>query len=110
MDMVFTRLAFGLVLGAAVIAAGASTVESKRPEGTATRSLLASGLQGGSGSAVGPGHALYVTESGTGRLSRVDPQTGVITTVADGLPPALVGIGGPIDVDFIGSTAYVLVT
>ena len=108
--MVLTRDVFGLVLGAAVIAAAAATVESKRPEGTATPSLLASGLQGGSGSAVGPGNALYVTESGAGRLSRVDPETGAITTVADGLPPALVGIGGPIDVAFIGSTAYVLVT
>jgi sugar lactone lactonase YvrE len=74
--------------------------------------LLASGLAGGSGSTVGPGGALYVTESLAGALSRVDPKTGAITTVASGLPPALagIGIGGPMDVAFIGSTAYVLVT
>jgi hypothetical protein len=72
--------------------------------------LFATGIEGGSGSTIGPGGALYVTESLAGRISRVDPKTGVITTFASGLPPALVGIGGPIDVAFIGSTAYVLVT
>jgi hypothetical protein len=72
--------------------------------------LFAMGLEGGSGSTIGPGGALYVTESLAGAVSRVDPRTGVITTFASGLPQALVGIGGPIDVAFIGSTAYVLVT
>jgi len=72
--------------------------------------LLVSGLEGGSGSTIGPGGALYVTESAAGRISRIDPQTGAVTTFASGLPPAIVGIGGAIDVAFIGSTAYVLVT
>ena len=72
--------------------------------------LLISGLEGGSGSTIGPGGALYVTESAAGRISRIDPQTGAITTFASGLPPAIVGIGGAIDVAFMGSTAYVLVT
>ena len=72
--------------------------------------LLASGLEGGSGSTVGPGGALYVTEGAAGRVSRVDPQTGTVTTFASGLPPSVVGIGGAMDVAFIGSTAYVLVT
>jgi sugar lactone lactonase YvrE len=72
--------------------------------------LLASGLQGGSGSTVGPGGALYVTEGAAGRVSRVDPITGQVTLYASGLPPSIVGIGGAMDVAFIGHTAYVLVT
>jgi hypothetical protein len=76
----------------------------------ATSSLLLSGLAGASGSAIGPGGALYVTEGALGRLSRVDRNTGAITTVASGLPAAIIPIGGPMDVAFIGSTAYVLVS
>ena len=47
-----------------------------------------------------------------GRISRVDPRTGKITTFASGLPKSIpgVGIGGAIDVAFIGGTAYALVT
>jgi hypothetical protein len=45
-----------------------------------------------------------------GRVSRVDPETGAVTTYASGLPPSIVGIGGAIDVAFKGGTAYVLVT
>ena len=33
-----------------------------------------------------------------------------MTTFASGLPRAIVGVGGPMDVAFIGDTAYVLVT
>jgi hypothetical protein len=33
-----------------------------------------------------------------------------VTTFASGLPPFIVGIGGAMDIAFIGSTAYVLVT
>jgi hypothetical protein len=40
----------------------------------------------------------------------VDPQSGAITTFASGLPQSIVGIGGAMDVAFIGGTAYVLVT
>lgn len=80
--------------------------------GAADPELVVSGLQGAGGSTVGPGGALYVTEGAVGRVSRVDPETGVVTTFAEGLPPALpgIGIGGAMDVAFIGSTAYVLVT
>jgi sugar lactone lactonase YvrE len=75
-------------------------------------SLLASGLEGASGSTVGPDGALYVTEGVAGRVSRIDPTTGTATTFAGGLPAALpwIGIGGPIDVAFIDNKAYVLVT
>jgi hypothetical protein len=77
--------------------------------------LLASGLAGGTGSTVGPGGALYVAENIAGRISRIDPRTGTTTTFAAGLPPAIVNlngtmIGGVMDIAFIGSTAYVLVT
>ena len=78
--------------------------------GPAEPVLLVSGLKNGSGSAVGPGGALYVTEGAVGRVSRVDPDTGAVTTFASGLPPSIVGIGGAMDVAFIGGTAYVLVT
>lgn len=71
---------------------------------------LVSGLEGASGSTIGPGGDLYVTEGAAGRISRVDPRTGEVTVFAEGLPPSVVGIGGAIDVAFIGGTAYVLVT
>ena len=72
--------------------------------------LLVSGLEGASGSTVGPDGALYVTEGAAGRVSRVDPWTGATTTFASGLPPSLIGIGGAVDVAFIDGVAYVLVT
>lgn len=77
---------------------------------TAQPTLLASGLQGTQGSAIGPDGALYVTEGAVGRLTRIDPQTGAATTVASGFPLAAIGIGGAADVAFIGNTPYVLVT
>jgi sugar lactone lactonase YvrE len=80
------------------------------PAAAATKTRLVTGLQGASGSTVGPDGALYVTEGLVGRVSRVDPRTGAVTTYASGLPPSIVGIGGAIDVVFRGGTAYVLVT
>jgi hypothetical protein len=77
---------------------------------TANPVLLVNGLQGASGSTIGPGGALYVTEGAAGRISRFDPDTGALTTFASGLPNAIIGIGGAIDVAFIGCTAYALVT
>jgi hypothetical protein len=71
---------------------------------------LVSGLQGASGSTIGPDGAIYVTEGLVGRISRIDPSTGEVTTFAEGLPPSIVGIGGAIDVAFARGTAYVLVT
>src|SRR4029453_12497736 len=49
-------------------------------------------------------------EGAIGTISRVDPQTGEKTTFANGLPTAIIGIGGAIDVAFIDNIAYVLVT
>jgi hypothetical protein len=73
---------------------------------------LVSGLQGASGSTVGPGQDLYVTEGALGRITRIDRRSGEMSTFAEGLPPALpwVGIGGAMDVAFIDDSAYALVT
>jgi len=73
---------------------------------------LATGLQGASGSSVGPDGALYVTESWVGRVTRIDPATGTMSTFAEGLPATLpwIGLGGALDVAFLDGTAYVLVT
>jgi hypothetical protein len=80
------------------------------PAATPTAHLLAGGFEGGSGSTVGPDGMLYVTERTAGRVSRVDPRTGEVTTFASGLPKAVIFIGGAMDIAFLGRTAYVLVT
>jgi len=98
-----------LLLAAAVIGMVTPFAASAAPSG-GNPTLLLTGLEGGSGSTVGPGGALYVTEGAAGRISRVDPETGDITTFASGLPKSIVGIGGAYDVAFIGGTAYALVT
>jgi hypothetical protein len=85
----------------------------------ATAQLLVSGLDELQGSAVGPGGDLFVTATRTGTIWRIDPTTGARTLFATGLPPRLRGVGeedlfyvgaGVVDVAFIGSTAYALVT
>src|SRR5512146_2021606 len=100
-----------LLLAAAPIAMITPFAASAPPSsGGPNAALLVTGLEGASGSTIGADGALYVTEGAAGRISRVDPQTGEITTFASGLPPAIVGIGGAIDVAFIGKTTYALVT
>src|SRR4029450_9382205 len=99
------------MLAAALIAMiTPSAASAPRPceEPTATR--LVTGLEGASGSTIGPDGALYVTEGAVGTISRVDLQTGEKTTFASGLPRAIIGIGGAIDVAFIDNLAYALVT
>jgi hypothetical protein len=54
--------------------------------------VVVSGLDGGSGSAVGPDGALYVPEPVSGEVSRIDPESGAATVVASCLPSA--GPGG----------------
>jgi hypothetical protein len=63
----------------------------------------------GSGSTIGPDGALYVTNGNDGTLIRVNSTTGSETVVGSGLPPQVVGIGGAMDVAFMGHRAYVLV-
>ena len=81
---------------------------------TELATFAAAGCTGGcgSGSTIGPDHALYVTDGKGGRVLRIDPRTGAQTTYAHGLPRSIdaFGIGGAMDVAFIGPTAYVLVT
>ena len=102
-----------LVLAAALTAMAApSAASAAAPSGETTVSRLVTGLQGSIGSTVGPDGALYVTESAVGRITRVDPKTGTTRTFASGLPRTIpsVGLGGAMDVAFLGRTAYVLVT
>src|SRR5215203_1065210 len=103
-------LVIGLALSCVITLGSGKADARKIPPGGPTTALLVTGLEGASGSTVGPGGALYVTEGAAGRISRVDPKTGDITTFASGLPRSIVGIGGAIDVAFIGGTAYALVT
>src|SRR5690349_12712175 len=78
--------------------------------GSPTATLLVGGLHDALGSTVGPGGALYVTERATGTIWRIDPDSGETTVFASGLPKDIVGVGGVMDVAFIGNTAYALVT
>ena len=109
------RRALIVMLTTAVVAAGiASTASAKQPVVRELATFAAPGCAGGcgSGSTIGPDNALYVTDGPRGRVLRVDPRTGAVTTFASGLPRAIpeVGIGGAMDVAFLGGTAYVLVT
>ena len=102
------RLLLSVLALVVLLAPVAASAAPSSPAPTAT--LLRAGLEGALGSTVGPDGALYVTESAAGRISRVDPRTGDITTFASGLPRRVVDIGGPVDVAFVGGTAYALVT
>jgi hypothetical protein len=65
------------------------------------------------GSTIGPDGALYVTDGSTGDVLRIDRHDGSVSTYATGFPPkAFQGqdIGGPVDIAFVGPTAYVIVT
>jgi hypothetical protein len=98
-----------LLLGLlALVAPSAASAASPSRDATAYR--LVTGLEGGAGSTIGPDRALYVTETAAGRVTRVDPKTGATTTYASGLPKSIIGLGGAMDIAFIGRTAYVLVT
>lgn len=107
-------------------------------EGPSSGTTIASGLSS-TGGVIGPDGALYVPTGGdattevavpedlqelagaevvyfgtTGGVARVDPETGDVTTYAEGLPVSSFEAGepgsGPTDVVFVGDTAYVLVT
>jgi hypothetical protein len=65
-----------------------------------------------SGSTIGPGGALYVPQPTAGEIWRIDPESGEKTLYASGLPRRFseLPFGGVMDVAFIGSTAYALVS
>src|SRR5918993_1383967 len=91
-----------LLVLASLVAVIAPSAASAPPEcGEPSAVLLATAPEGALGSTIGPGGALYITEPAAGRMSRVDPETGEITTFASGLPT---GGGGVFDVAFIGNT------
>ena len=79
-------------------------------EASSPTAPFVTGLQRARGSAVGPDGALYVTESSVGRISRVDPEDGTVTTFASGFPLSPLAAGGVVDVAFVKGTAYALVT
>jgi len=105
-----TKFHFGGAIIVMMLAVGLVAASAAPPSGGPTATQLVTGLQGAMGSTIGPDGALYVTEGAVGKISRVDPQTGEKTTFASGLPPAIIGIGGAIDVAFIDNIAYALVT
>lgn len=101
---------FGVLLAGSTIVITQSPVDAAPSPSASERTLVVSGLQGAFGSTVGPGGDLYVVEGIARRVSRVDPQTGRVTTFASGLPAQVVpGVGGATDVEFLGGTGYVLV-
>ncbi|MBG6237878.1 hypothetical protein IWX78_000833 [Mycetocola sp. CAN_C7] len=96
-----------LLLPALVVPSAASATPRHH---SSTVSVLASGLEGTSGSTIGPDGALYVPEGVTGEITRVDLRTGRTSTFASGLPERVGDLGGLMDVAFVGRTAYALVT
>jgi hypothetical protein len=105
-----------VVIAAVTMALPSAAAGKRHPQAPAVTELVtfaAPGCTGscGSGSTIGPDGALYVTDGKTGRVLRVDTRSGAVTTFASGLPLINTppGIGGAIDVAFVGHTAYVLV-
>ena len=105
-----------VVIAAVTIALPSAASGERPPRAPAVTELVtfaAPGCTGtcGSGSTLGPDGALYVTDGKAGRVLRVDTRSGAVTTFVAGLPLINTppGIGGAIDVAFVGHTAYVLV-
>jgi hypothetical protein len=113
--MIGKRLVVCLALSCVIILSIGKADARRTPSEGVNATVLTSGLDFPIGSTIGPHGALYVAEGPAGRISRVDPETGEVTTFASGLPEAIISvsdtpIGGPTDIAFIGKTAYVLVT
>ncbi len=105
-----------VVIAAVMVAVPSAAAGKQYPHAPAVTELAtfaAPGCTGtcGSGSTIGPDGALYVTDGKAGRVLRVDTRSGAVTTFVAGLPLLNTppGIGGAIDVAFVGHTAYVLV-
>jgi hypothetical protein len=98
------------VIGLIVPLAANATPPAAQPGDPELLATLAGGA--GSGSAVGPGGALYVAQPASGEIWRVDPRSGEKTLYASGLPRRFSALpfGGVMDVAFYGSTAYALVS
>ena len=118
-----------LVLGAALAFSAANTSGQSAPSPTAGKKLTTD-LINPRGMTIGPDGMIYVAEAGsagdikvtnssgdsmsglTGRISKIDPVTGVRTTVADKLPSnsGFFGAVGPADVAFLGTQLYYVQT
>jgi len=103
---------FGLLFAAVGLLAAVvpSTTRAAHPRSPEMVELASFGSGLGSGSTIGPDGALYVTDGNAGSVVRIDRRSGDVTTFATGLPTQVLGIGGAMDVAFVGRTAYVLVT
>ena len=98
-----------ILLSAGVVVALAQPGVAVADGGGPQVTVLASGLAGGSGSTLGPGGDIYVAEPLGHQVSRIDLGTGDRTVVADCLPAqAIAGVGGVMDVAFLGGTMYAL--
>jgi hypothetical protein len=104
---IFSTVAVAGLVTMATVPTASAAPGSKAPELTLL-ATFGSGL--GSGSTIGPGGDLYVTDGNAGTVMRIDRRSGGVSQIAEGLPLQVLGIGGAIDVAFIGNTAYVLVT
>ena len=94
--MSWTRKLTATLTLTAVAAVGAVTSAEAHPRHGAEVTELATFVDGpctddicSTGSTVGPDGALYATDSTNGRIQRIDPRTGTVTTFADGLPARL---------------------
>jgi hypothetical protein len=105
------RLQRNLLL--AVVAALIGLIVPVVASAAAPAELLAT-LPGGAaaGSAIGPGGSMYVTQPASGEIWRIDRTSGNETLYASGLPQRFsqLPFGGVMDVAFIGSKAYALVS
>lgn len=103
--------ALATALAIAFVLPGSGVRAEKPSEAVAVVTVLNdTALDGlGSGSAIGPDGALYVTNGTKGTLVRVNPTTGSAKVVGRGLPRKFIDIGGAMDVAFIGDRAYVMV-
>ena len=109
MTRLITALAAALAI--AFVVPSSAVWAAKTPTAPVVSVLNDTALGGlGSGSTIGPDGALYVTNGNDGTLVRIDPKTGSEMVVGSGLPRQVIGIGGAMDVVFIGHRAYVLVT
>lgn len=91
-----------------------ATALAAPPESQPGEPELVATLNGGagSGSSIGPGGMLYVAQPAAGEIWRIDPASGETALFASGLPQRFAGLpfGGVMDVAFVGSTAYALVS
>ena len=108
--MTISRTSKGVLAAAVLLGAVLPATANARRAAPEISEFATFGTGLGSGSTIGPGGALYVTDGNAGSVVRIDSRTGDVSTYADGLPVQVLGIGGAMDVAFVGDTAYVLVT